>query len=85
MERVVGDRVVILSKRRTLFFARRRARLSLELRSSSMMRFSYGARLQACEVSRHSMSHCPTVSGRPKCNVPSNLTGDLTNEGSALR
>jgi hypothetical protein len=31
--------------RRTLFFARRRARLSLELRSNSITRFSYGASL----------------------------------------
>jgi hypothetical protein len=44
-----------------------------------MMRFSYGARLQA-----HDVSGPLLVVQIFECNVPSNLTGDLTNELGAL-
>lgn len=46
------------SGRHTLFFARRRARLSLELRRSSMTRFSYGASLQGTGVSDCNQLKC---------------------------
>jgi hypothetical protein len=47
--------VACIGGRRTLFFARRRARLSLAFRSNSMTRFSYGARLY---TSKSATSHC---------------------------
>jgi len=40
LEIISMERVVVEKGRRTLFFARRRARLSLEFRSNSMTRFS---------------------------------------------
>lgn len=44
-----GDCLVRVAERHTLFFARRRARLSLAFLSNSMTRFSYGASLDVSQ------------------------------------
>lgn len=78
----------------TFFLASLRARLSLLLRSNSMMRRSYGARLSdtivrsPCPIQLHAMLLEQKNAGQraraQRNNIPSDLLDELPDEGSPL-